>query len=514
MPAMMHLTKLGYKYFGKINKEQENRDFDSDTNILINVFKENFKRLNPGFDGNIDQVLKDIKQELDYDDLGKSFYKRLTSIYPYKLIDFDNKDNNEYHCTAEFTCERDGENFRPDITLFINGLPLVFVEVKKPNNHGGMIEEANRMNKVRFPNKKFRRFINITQLMIFSNNMEYDAEGGIVPIQGAFYCTGAKEKAKFNCFREDMIVNGYPQYVIEYPYKDLDLEVEKQILTDFNCQVIHTSSEYQKNMEINTPTNRILTSMCSKERLLFLLKYGIAYVNSEKEVDGKIEKRDEKHIMRYQQLFASLKVRQKISDGANGGIIWHTQGSGKTALSYNLLNVLTDYYAKNDIVAKFYFIVDRIDLLNQAVNEFSSRGIEVKTVNSRNELMEQFRNNQSLEGNSGNKEITIVNIQKFEEDHEKVELPAYATNLQRVFIIDEAHRGYNPKGSFLSNLFDADKDSVKIALTGTPLLSDERASWKTFGDYFHTYYYDKSIQDGYTLKIIREDIEIKFQKKQ
>ena len=510
MPAMVHLTKLGYEYFGKITKEMANIVYDPDTNILIEVFKKKFVELNPNYLGNPEQVLKEIKQELDYDDLGKSFYKKLTNVYPYKLIDFDDPAKNDYHCTAEFTCEKDGENFRPDITLFINGLPLVFVEVKKPNNKGGMIEEANRMNEIRFPQKKFRRFINITQLMIFSNNMEYDADGGIVPIQGAFYCTSAKEKAKFNCFREDEIINNLPKYVIDYPYKEHDLEIEKKILSDFNCQVIHTTPEYQKNLDINTPTNRILTSMCSVERLLFLLKYGIAYVNSEKEVDGKIEKREEKHIMRYQQMFASLKVREKIAEGKKGGVIWHTQGSGKTALSYNLLNVLTDYYAKNNIVAKFYFIVDRIDLLEQASDEFKARGLEVKTANSRDELMAQFKNNQSLEGNSGNREITVVNIQRFAENHDKVELPAYATNLQRIFIIDEAHRGYNPTGSFLSNLFDADKNSVKIALTGTPLLNEERASWKIFGDYFHTYYYDKSIQDGYTLKIIREEIETQY----
>ena len=67
--------------------------------------------------------------------------------------------------------------------------------------------------------------------------------------------------------------------------------------------------------------------------------------------------------------------------------------------------------------------------------------------------------------------------------------------------------------AFLANLFDADKNSIKIALTGTPLLKAERASWKVFGNYFHTYYYDKSIQDGYTLKIIREDIETSYREK-
>lgn len=82
-----------------------------------------------------------------------------------------------------------------------------------------------------------------------------------------------------------------------------------------------------------------------------------------------------------------------------------------------------------------------------------------------------------------------------------------------MFIIDEAHRGYKPEGSFLANLFDADPNSIKIALTGTPLLRSERESWRVFGNYIHTYYYDKSVQDGYTLKIIREDIETSWREK-
>lgn len=514
MPALVHLTKLGYTYFGKISEEMAGTVYDPDTNVLIDVFKKQFEKLNPERAGEAQQVLREIRQELDNDDLGRSFYSRLTSVSPVRLIDYDNPSNNVYHCTAEFTCKNGQDEFRPDITLFINGLPLVFIEVKKPNNHGGMVAESRRMNKQRFPNKKFRRFINITQLMLFSNNMEYDAMEGIVPIQGAFYCTAAKTDAQFNCFREENPTGAsIAPYNKEYHYREVSPDEEKKILTDFNCQVIHHAPEYQTNLNINSPTNRVLTSMCSPERLLFILKYGIAYVKIEKEVDGKIEFTDQKHIMRYQQMFAAMAVRKKLDEGKKSGVIWHTQGSGKTALSYYMTYVLTDYFTKQNKVAKFYFIVDRLDLLEQATQEFEARGLEVKTANSRSELMEQFRNNQAMEGNSGKPEITVVNIQRFAEDKQKVRLESYATNLQRVFIIDEAHRGYNPTGSFLANLFDADENSIKIALTGTPLLKEERASWKIFGEYFHTYYYDKSIQDGYTLKIIREDIETSYREK-
>ena len=514
MPAMVHLTRLGYKYFGKIHEATKGTVYDDDTNILLEVFKKKFGELNPGHEGEYLQVLRDIRKELNDDDLGRGFYQRLRSVSPVRLVDFENPKNNDFHFTAEFTCKNGQDEFRPDITLFVNGLPLCFVEVKKPNNHGGMVAESIRMNKERFPNKKFRRFINITQLMIFSNNMEYDTLGGIVPIQGAFYCTGARNSSPFNCFREEnpgsMKIAPYNR---DYPYLAIDKETEKKILSDYNCQVIHTSPEYQTNLGVNTPTNRILTSMCSPERLLFILQYGIAYVRMEREVDGKIESTDQKHIMRYQQMFAAMAIRQRLSEGVKSGVVWHTQGSGKTALSYYLTYILNDFYAKQNKVAKFYFIVDRLDLLEQAKQEFEARGLLVATANTRTELMEQFRHNQAQQGASGQAEITVVNIQRFAEDKEKVNITDYATNLQRIFILDEAHRGYKPGGCFLANLFEADKESIKIALTGTPLLKDERASCKVFGSYLHTYYYDKSIADGYTLKIIREDIETSYKER-
>lgn len=302
MPALVHLSRLGYKYFGKITEDMKGIKYDGDTNILLEVFKDQFKKLNPAHAGEVEEVLRNIRQELDNDDLGKSFYKRLVAISPTKLIDFENINNNTFHYTAEFTCKNGQDEFRPDITLFVNGLPLVFIEVKKPNNKGGMVAESKRMNDQRFPNKKFRRFINITQLMIFSNNMEYETLGGITPIQGAFYCTGARDTTKFNCFREENPGNNdVAPFIQDFPYLDINQDMEKQILSDFNCQVIHTSPEYQTNLNENTPTNRIITSMCSKQRLLFLLKYGFAYVRIDREIDGgKIESLDQKHIMRYQ----------------------------------------------------------------------------------------------------------------------------------------------------------------------------------------------------------------------
>ena len=203
MPALVHLTRIGYTYFGKISEDDRHTVYDPDTNILINVFKTQFAKLNPDKAGEAEETLRTLRLELDFDDLGESFYNRLRAVSPVKLIDFEHPENNVYHCTAEFTCKRDEEEFRPDITLFINGLPLVFIEVKRPNNRGGMTAEAARMNNLRFPNSKFRRFINITQLMIFSNNMEYAAQSnGITPVEGVVYCEVVATEVQESIFVE------------------------------------------------------------------------------------------------------------------------------------------------------------------------------------------------------------------------------------------------------------------------------------------------------------------------
>lgn len=505
VPAALHLCRLGYTYLDDIS------DYNPDTNILTGIFLRSLRRLNPELDETgSHQMLDKIVGMLRNDDLGKEFYTLLSANSGLKLVDFENADNNEWHVTTEFTCENSdtGDSFRPDITCFVNGLPLAFIEVKKPNSHDGILAERDRINK-RMSNKAFRRFINITQLMIFSNNQEYDNDNR-VPIQGAFYCCISENKAFFNVFRE-----ADKNFVSSYPYEEVSEELEKMVLKHRNCVVIKNLPDYQTNKEPSTPTNRILTSMLSKERFLFLLRYGFAYVNKTTEnEDGSKKVSLEKHVMRYQQLFASLAIRRKLAAGVKSGIIWHTQGSGKTALAYYSVRSLTDFYAQRQTAVKFYFIVDRIALMEQASDEFASRGLIVRTANSRNELMKDFRSIDPVENSVGKPEIMVVNIQKFKEDSEKIQLDnSYSTSLQRVFFIDEAHRGYNPEGSFLANLLEADKDAVKIALTGTPLLKEERESWRVFGDYIDTYYYDKSISDGYTLKLMREPVETVYNEK-
>lgn len=490
LPAVLHLCRLGYNYLSL-----KNANYDSKTNIFTDLFLESIARINPEREEEeIQSFYKNTLLTLENNDLGQAFFKKMLDASGIKMIDFEDFNNNSFHVVTELTYKNGDEEFRPDITLLINGLPLAFIEVKIPNNRDGIIAERTRINK-RFRNKKFRKFFNITQLMVFSNNMEYD-DFSTEPYEGAFYASSSYSKPVFNYFREEENFN------LDALLKEEDDELETEILKDNNYIVLKHSVEFIENKNPKSPTNRICTSLFQRERLAFLLRYAFAYV----EKDGDLQK----HIMRYPQIFATKAIHKELDEGTRKGIIWHTQGSGKTALTYFNVKYLSDYFSNKNIVPKFYFIVDRLDLLEQASSEFRSRGLLVHNIKSKQDFMRDIKTNMVIHNNSGQKEITVVNIHKFDDDKELLTQKDYNINVQRIYFMDEVHRSYNPKGSFLANLNQSDKNAIQIGLTGTPLLSKDYNSRQLFGKYIHKYYYNKSIADGYTLRLIREEIETKY----
>lgn len=495
----MHLTRLKYDY---LSLKQYNGGICSETNIFKSLFWAGINRINGCnlLEQDIDRLLEELTIKLSNDDLGRAFYKiLLDGINGLHIIDLEDDSRNTYHAVTELTYRNGEDEFRPDITLLINGLPLAFVEVKKPNNRDGIIAEHNRIN-TRFSKEAFRRFVNITQLMVFSNNMEYD-DSDPEPIEGAFYASSSYQKLFFNRFREEE-----PQ--LHAAIQEIDGQKEDFILSDNNLVSIKGTSEYCTNLNGLTPTNRILTSLFSHNRFLKLLKYGFAYVERTNK-DG--IKTLEKHVMRYPQFFATMAIEKKLDSGVKHGIIWHTQGSGKTALAFHNVRYLRDYYQKQGRVAKFYFIVDRLDLLTQAGEEFAARGLHVEKVNSKDDFIKNIRTIGTA-NNTGEDTITVVNIHKFSTES-IVRKADYDVNVQRIYFLDEAHRSYNPKGSFLANLMASDREAVMIALTGTPLIGEGYNTKDVFGEYIHKYYYNRSIADGYTLKLIREGIKTEYRVK-
>ena len=502
IPAILHLTRLQYKY---VSLQQVEQHIDSETNIYKESFRVALNQIN-GIeltDKDVGSIISDLKNLLDAEDLGMSFYEKFLKGMSFagesiRLIDFENPENNIFEVMTEVSYRNGADSFRPDITIFVNGLPLAFVEVKVPDNKQGIQAEHRRMSE-RFPQEKYRRFANITQLMIFSNNSEYD-DDEIVPLEGAFYAASDYRQLFFNRFREE-------DAKIYNQLEPLDETVEKEILRDTNYLSIRVTPEYETNKNPLSPTNKILTSLLSRERFMFILRYGFAYVENLQK--GGI-KTIQKHVMRYQQMFALFGIKNMLDSGSKRGVIWHTQGSGKTALTYHCVKFLTDYYQQRKYSARFYFIVDRLELLQQAAGEFRKRGLEVNEVSSKEDFVETIQRVGNT-SSTGKPTITVVNIQKFSDESVAME-PKFNINVQRIYFIDEAHRDYKWDGSFLARLMKSDRNAVMIALTGTPLIGEYKTR-DIFGKYIHTYYYKQSIIDGYTLRLIREDIKTEYRLK-
>lgn len=501
IPATLHLMRLGYTYLPRNGKEIAERD--PDTNILVSVFKEQFLKFNNYLtEEDFERELANIKLELDQNDLGRSFFRRLQGQEDTVYIDWENPEANTFYLALEVTCKNGQDEFRPDIVVFINGLPLSYIEVKQPNairdGKTGIQSERDRTRQ-RFENRKFRRFNNITQLIALSDNLPYISGQGQQK-QGSYYGSNAYSKTKFNAFKEER-EEDFLHSLATLTEDQIDF-----VLDDMNHFALKSQPEFKTNLNPDTPCNAFLSSLYQKERLLFMLRFGLVYVEEESK-DGQMQL--QKHVMRYPQYFATRAIEETIARGVKKGIIWHTQGSGKTALAFFNIRYLTNYFSKQGIVPQFYFVVDRLDLADQAFKEFTKRGLKVKRINSPQEL------NQKQDGY----DVAVVNIQKFKDNSDLTDRSGYDLNRQNIYFIDEAHRSYNERGSYLPNLYQADTNAIKIALTGTPLITYKKdgktkenhaTTRDIFGDYIHKYYYNQSIDDGFTLRLMREDIETSY----
>lgn len=503
-PGIIHLMKLGYRFISRKEVEQIK---DPENNILKPILEKQFLRLNPkATSKDFEDEYKDIKTELTNNDLGREFFNRIQNKgnSKFKFIDWDNWNANSLLVSYEIPCKNGDDEFRPDATIFVNGMPLAYIEFKKPNavrnGQTGMRSEFIRMNS-RFQNKAFKVFHNITQLIGFTDNMDYSEDFGM-HTTGSYYCTASYKQAFFNSMHEER-----PEELREEIGSISENQIET-VLRDANKISIKDTSEFKTNCDSDTPANLFLTSIFSKSRFKFFLRFGLAYDQTHND-DGTLAL--QKEVMRYPQYFATRAINDAINAGIKKGVIWHTQGSGKTALAFYNIEYLKYALQKKNIIPQFYFIVDRIDLADQAENAFLHRGLKVKRINSKNELNHSFT-----------EDVAVVNIQKINKDTNLTDASGYESlNKQNIYFIDEAHRSYNAKGSYLPNLYNADKNSIKIALTGTPLINIDQHGKKErrkttreiFGEYLNKYYYDQSIQDGFTLRLMREEVTTEYKKK-
>ena len=501
-PATVQFMRLGYEY-----QSLKDADIHPETRIFLNRFVPAIQRINRDKNLTVEQILATIEEIhgiIKNNDMGKEFLGRLLDqTADIKLIDFDHPEDNDFAVVDELTFGPEAKgSFRPDINILVNGIPLGFLEVKKPNNEGGIQKEFHRMLDERLQVPEFKKYFNMLQFVTFSNNMEYETDNDAAPAEevraGSFYSTPNGNRTFFSFFREENPKTS--------GFKEIYMDEVRYILKDNGYSPSYADTEeFQTNLQPSTPCNRFVTSFFDIPRMMYLLQYGFFYVDTIDEKTG--QPVTQKHIMRYPQFFASQAILKRIDGGGKSGIIFHTQGSGKTELSAFSTRIIRDYYSERGITAKFYYVVDRLDLLIQVRDEMRNRGLNAIEVNSRSDFEKELKRPLPKRGDlRSNGEIVVVNIQKFTDALPQVS-NVYDAKIQRIFFVDEAHRSYKQTGQFFKNLMLVDDNAIYIAMTGTPLLSKKERSNLKFGDYIHKYFYDKSISDGYTLRIKKEEID-------
>jgi type I restriction enzyme, R subunit len=255
LPAIAHATRLGYKYVS-LRDLEPGVDYDKGTNIFYEAFRSSIERINRTAISysRAAYLVQQLRVALSSEDLGRAFFRYLhAGIEGLRLIDFEEPMNNTYQVVTELPYENGEDNFRPDIIFLVNGMPLAFMEAKRQNNREGIMAERDRMHE-RFRNSAFRRFVNITQLMLFSNDQEYD-DTDRKPIQGSYYACSAYGKVKFNHFREQR------QQEIAAYVGPRDIDTEQYILEDNNLPQIWGTPEWMSSIDPATPANRIITSL-------------------------------------------------------------------------------------------------------------------------------------------------------------------------------------------------------------------------------------------------------------
>lgn len=380
-PATVQFMRLGYEY-----QSLKDADIHPETRIFLNRFVPAIQRINRDKNLTVEQILATIEEIhgiIKNNDMGKEFLGRLLDqTADIKLIDFDHPKDNDFAVVDELTFGPEAKgSFRPDINILVNGIPLGFLEVKKPNNEGGIQKEFHRMLDERLQVPEFKKYFNMLQFVTFSNNMEYETDNDAAPAEevraGSFYSTPNGNRTFFSFFREENPKTS--------GFKEIYMDEVRYILKDNGYSPSYADTEeFRTNLQPSTPCNRFVTSFFDISRMMYLLQYGFFYVDTIDEKTG--QPVTQKHIMRYPQFFASQAILKRIDGGGKSGIIFHTQGSGKTELSAFSTRIIRDYYSERGITAKFYYVVDRLDLLIQVRDEMRNRGLNAIEVNNLSEV--------------------------------------------------------------------------------------------------------------------------------
>ncbi|MCF8217193.1 MAG: type I restriction endonuclease subunit R [Chlorobium sp.] len=490
IPALQFLTALGYEYLTPAEALRERQGRMSNV-LLETILRSQLKEINRirhkgneylFSEENIQSAIQNLKN-IRYDGLlrtNEAVYDLITlgtameqtvegdsRSFNLNYIDWRNPGRNRYHVTVEFSVERSRstETTRPDIVLFVNGIPFCVIECKSPQIAIGQAVSQSIRNQ---SDEYIPKLFVYTQLLLALNK------------NSAMYATTGTAAKFWSVWKEIDAGQGGAaiRQLSELKQSPMQDELRHKIAQTFHCQwpEIH--------FQLITPQDEALHSLCRPERLLELAwKFTV--------FDGGFRK-----IARYQQYFVVKstlrRVKQSTQSGVRrGGVIWHTQGSGKSLTMVMLTrNLALDPEIQNP---RIVLVTDRDDLDRQLGNTFAACGLEANRATSGRNLLELVS-----EKRSG---IVTTLIHKFDK--------AYAINKYRddspdIFIlVDESHR--TQFGSFAARMRQMFPYACYLGFTGTPLLKKEKNNFTRFGKLVEPHYsISQAVEDRAVVPLLYE----------
>ncbi|MDT0641620.1 HsdR family type I site-specific deoxyribonuclease [Zunongwangia sp. F363] len=500
LPALKLLMNMGWKY---ISPEQalEARGGRTSNVLLETILKNQLQFINtieykekefPFSDVNINNAIlaiRDLPIQDGFIAANKAFYELITlgrsfeqsilgdkKSFSFHYIDWKHPENNTYHVSEEFSVLRSGssEHYRPDIVLFINGIPVVVIECKSPKIKDPIDKsiEQHLRNQQEDGIRALYQYSNLSMGLA-----THEAKYATTATQKEFWSfwkelfkTKAEETAwldKLQALKNQPLPTNERTTVFQERYKN--------VWTFFQ--------NLQKEEQAVTEQDKLLFSICKPERLLDLFFNFTLY-------DDGIKK-----VTRYQQYFAVHNTLDKIvktdSEGLRkGGVIWHTQGSGKSLTMVMLAQLIATHpQIKNP---KIILVTDRIDLDDQITETFKKCQIPVENAQTGKHLVE-------LLSGTGDTVITTL-IHKFEA---AVNQAKDGFDSPDIFVlVDEGHR--SQYGTFNIKMQKVFPKGCFIAFTGTPLMKKEKSTANRFGGLIDVYSITDAVEDGAVVPLLYE----------
>lgn len=500
IPALQMLVNLGYSYLSPA--EAERLRGGKTTNVLLeDVLRKQLKEINSirvsasktsiFTDENIERgllALKNLPMNEGYIAASERAYNLLTlgqaleqsvdgdkKSFTLQYIDWKNIGNNVFHVTEEFSVMRSTskEHYRPDLVLFVNGIPLCIIECKRPD----MKEPLKQAISQHLRNQQedgIRNLYVYSQLLL-----------SIAAQEAAYATNGTPEK--FWAKWQEKFINAEE----EKKYNTSLLKLKNQKITDFAKEHLFADrfkyvKQYFNALEqaeiLPTVQDHYLYGLCRPDRLLDITFNFILFDNGEKKVS------------RYQQFFAIKKTMQRIKQiehgKRTGGVIWHTQGSGKSLTMVMLAQAIA---MEPDIRnPKIVLVTDRTDLDDQITKTFRKCGRFVDNATTGQRLVEL------LESKSDAIVTTIIN--KFMAAVKKISKPLESHDI--FVLVDEGHRTQH--GIFNIDMQKTLPNACFIAMTGTPLFKKEKSTAAKFGGIIDAYTVDQAVSDKAVVPLLYE----------